>query len=96
MMCAPPLFHVTASHHIFLASLVSGSKVVLFHKWDAGLALQLIERHKAAQWLGVPTMVQDLMEHPDFASRDTSSLTLVASGGAATPEPQVARICLGE
>ena len=34
------------------------------YKWDAGEALQLIERERPKQWTGVPTMVQDLMEHP--------------------------------
>ena len=34
------------------------------YKWDAGKALELIERERATDWTGVPTMVQDLMEHP--------------------------------
>ena len=26
----------------------------------------MIDKHKPHKWNGVPTMVQDLMEHPDF------------------------------
>ena len=59
-----PLFHVTGSHHLFLSALTSGARLILMYKWDAGEALQLIERERPKQWTGVPTMVQDLMEHP--------------------------------
>ena len=40
MLCAVPLFHVTGSHSIFLASFVTGRKVCLMYKWDAHLALK--------------------------------------------------------
>ena len=87
-----PLFHVTACHHIFLASIANGRKLVVMSKWDAGLALKLIEREKATSWTGVPTMVQDLMEHPDFSKTDTSTLKSVGGGGAPTPHSQVKKM----
>ena len=52
-----PLFHVTGSHHILLASLVEGRKLVLMSKWDAGKALEIIEKERVTMWTGVPTMV---------------------------------------
>ena len=61
-------------------------------RWEAGRALQLIERHAVNVWVGVPTMVQDIMEHPNFGKHDTSSLQLVGSGGAAMPPAQVAKM----
>eukprot|EP01062_Namystynia_karyoxenos_P065834 TRINITY_DN5988_c0_g2_i1.p2 TRINITY_DN5988_c0_g2~~TRINITY_DN5988_c0_g2_i1.p2 ORF type:complete len:613 (+),score=234.47 TRINITY_DN5988_c0_g2_i1:95-1933(+) len=88
-ICPVPLFHVTASHHIFLASIMLGGKLVLMEKWDAGNALRLIETERATAWTGVPTMVRDLMEHPNFAKTDTSSLERVGGGGAPTPPSQV-------
>eukprot|EP01063_Lacrimia_lanifica_P020256 TRINITY_DN27587_c0_g1_i1.p1 TRINITY_DN27587_c0_g1~~TRINITY_DN27587_c0_g1_i1.p1 ORF type:complete len:587 (+),score=207.11 TRINITY_DN27587_c0_g1_i1:72-1832(+) len=89
MILPVPLFHVTACHHVFLTCLLMGRKVVLMEKWNAGVALRLIERERATQWTGVPTMVQDMMEHPDFAATDTSSLTTIGGGGAPTPLSQV-------
>eukprot|EP00659_Diplonema_papillatum_P017298 gene17298-26566_t len=80
-----PLFHVTANHHIFLASLVTGKKVVIMEKWDALQALRLIEREGVTAFTGVPTMAQDMIEHKDFAKFDTSSLTSISGGGAAVP-----------
>jgi len=91
-VCPVPLFHVTASHHIFLSCLSHGRKLALMYKWDAGEALALIEKEKATGWTGVPTMMQDLMEHKDFAKRDLSSLKVVGGGGAAVPVPQVDRV----
>ena len=35
-------------------------------KWDAGKALQIIEKEKVTRFTGVPTMVRDMLEHKDF------------------------------
>jgi long-chain acyl-CoA synthetase len=40
-------------------------------------ALELIERERITNFVGVPTMSWDLLESPDFARRDTSSLKAV-------------------
>jgi long-chain acyl-CoA synthetase len=80
------------SHHIFLSSICEGRKLCLMFKWDAGEALRLIESERATAWTGVPTMVQDMINHPDFASRDTSSLKSIGGGGAPTPPANVAKI----
>eukprot|EP00924_Labyrinthula_sp_SR-Ha-C_P013029 maker-scaffold_12-snap-gene-7.54-mRNA-1 protein AED:0.02 eAED:0.02 QI:117/0.5/0.33/1/1/1/3/0/619 len=88
IVCAVPLFHVTGSHHNFLTIMANGGKIITMYKWDAGNALKLIEREKVQRWTGVPTMVQDLMEHPDFEKTDTSSLTSIGGGGAFTPASQ--------
>jgi|EP00945_MAST-04E_sp_MAST-4E-sp1_P003034 long-chain acyl-CoA synthetase len=90
-ICPVPLFHVTASHHIFLDSLVRGSRLVLMYKWDAGKALKLIQDERPSSWTGVPTMVQDIMEHPEFDQYDTSSLKSIGGGGGPTPTSQVAK-----
>lgn len=43
IICPVPLFHVTASHHIFLASLLVGRKLVLMYKWYVLLARRFRE-----------------------------------------------------
>ena len=87
-----PLFHVTGNVPVFLGSLASGLKLVIMHKWDAGQALQLIEREKVTNFIGVPTQSWDLLEHPDFEKYDTSSLTSVGGGGAPAPPQLVGRV----
>merc|ERR1719397_2181832 len=37
-------------------------------------------------------MIQDMMEHPDFNKRDTSTLTRIGGGGAPTPKSQVMKV----
>ena len=37
-------------------------------------------------WAGVPTMVTRVLEHPDLAARDTSSLVSLVVGGAPVPD----------
>jgi len=86
-----PLFHVTGLHHIFLACFVNGRKLVLMTRWDPVVAMQLIQKERPNSWTGVPTMVQDMMEHPDFGKYDLSSLKVVGGGGGPTPKSQVAK-----
>ena len=54
----------------------------MMHKWDPLRALQLIDREKVTNFVGVPTMSHDLISHPDFDKYDTSSLKNVGGGGA--------------
>ena len=44
------------------------------YKWDAGRALELIEREHITTFGGVPAMVWQVLDHPDFAKRDISSV----------------------
>ena len=89
MLLPLPLFHVTGCNVQFLPSFLVGRKLVMMYKWDAGKALELIEREKITAMTGVPTMGQDLIEHPDFSKRDISSLKEVGAGGAPKPPEQV-------
>lgn len=82
-----PFFHATGCHSILVANLAVGNKLVIMHKWDAGRALELIERERVATFGGVPAMVWQVLTHPDFARRDISSVRSIGYGGApAAPE----------
>ncbi len=62
------------------------------YKWSPERALELIERERITNFVGVPTMSWDLLESPDFARRDTSSLLAVGGGGAPAPPELVRRV----
>ena len=79
---ATPLFHVTANNAIAQVLSVSGGKLVHMYKWDAGEALRIIEEEKITNFSGVPVMTREIIQHPDFNSRDTSSLRMLGGGGA--------------
>ena len=80
-----PLFHVTGSHAQFLASFIYLRKYVMMYKWDAEVALKLIEEERISVFHGVPTMAWEIMQSPNFESTDLSSLRGVQSGGAPRP-----------
>jgi long-chain acyl-CoA synthetase len=92
---AVPLFHVTGCVAVMLSCVAAGCKLVIMHKWDAERALELIERERITNFVGVPTMSWDLLESPEFARRDTSSLKSVGGGGAPAPPELVRRIDRG-
>jgi long-chain acyl-CoA synthetase len=67
----------------------------MMRKWSPERALELIEREKVTNFVGVPTQSWDLMESPRFADFDTSSLVSVGGGGAPSPPALVARVEAG-
>ena len=87
-----PLFHATGCHSILVGNILAGGKLVLMHRWDAGRALELIEREKISTFGGVPAMVMQVLDHPDFGRHDTSSVKGVGYGGAPAPPELVRRV----
>ena len=87
-----PLFHVTGSHAGLLMSVLVGRKIVMMKKWDAGLALKLIEQEKVTDITGVPTQTWELLNHPERLNYDLSSLKTLAAGGAPRPAEHVKKL----
>ena len=82
-----PMFHVTGMQHTLNAGIYSAGTVVLLPRWNPAAAAYMIERYRVTHWANVPTMVVDLLAHPDTAQRDLSSLQNIFGGGASMPEP---------
>jgi len=80
-----PLFHTAGCGLGVLGAASVGATLVLLAQFDPGLQLALIESERATHSGGVPTMLIALLNHPEFAVRDLSSLRVVASGGAPVP-----------
>ncbi|MEO5878155.1 MAG: AMP-binding protein [Streptosporangiaceae bacterium] len=87
-----PFFHATGCHSILIANVLAGGKLVMMHRWEPGRALELIERERITVFGGVPSMVMQVLDHPDFATRDISSVKSVGYGGAPAPPDLVRRI----
>ena len=90
-LLAVPLFHVSGLYAHFLLSLRGGRSINIMYKWDPTKALQVIAEKRITTLSGAPSMVLDLLEHPDFDSTDTSSLMVASGGGAASP-PKMAQL----
>lgn len=87
-----PMFHVTACIALLMGVLAAGHKLVFMKRWDAAKALGLIEREKVNMTGGVPTIAWQILDHPDRARYDLSSLEAIAYGGAPSAPELVRRI----
>ncbi|OBJ55419.1 class I adenylate-forming enzyme family protein [Mycobacterium asiaticum] len=83
MMCVP-YFHVGGSLGL-LASLYSGNTLVVQRRFEAGEWLRLVSEYQVTGMFLVPTMLHRILEHPDFATTDLSSLAAITYGAAAAP-----------
>jgi long-chain acyl-CoA synthetase len=92
VLLSVPLFHVTGCHSSMVTNTFLGGKLVMMHKWVAERALELIERERITHFGGVPSMVWQVLESPDFTQRDVSSVVTVSYGGAPAAPELVRRI----
>lgn len=89
-----PLFHVTGSFATMMLNYATGAKLVLMPpgRFDPSLAMQTIEREQISAIGGVPTIIWRIIEAPDFAQHDLSSVTRISYGGAPAAPELVERI----
>jgi long-chain acyl-CoA synthetase len=80
-----PLFHAFGMSAGMNAMMRAGGSLTLLPRFDAGKALEIIQRDRVDIFLGVPTMYSALLHHPERDSFDTSTLRLCVSGGAPLP-----------
>ncbi|MFC3783973.1 long-chain acyl-CoA synthetase [Sphingopyxis italica] len=77
-----PFFHVFANTCVLNRTVLNGGAITMLPRFDAKQALEAITRTKTTALPGVPTMYQALLDHPDLAATDFSSLRICISGGA--------------
>ncbi|HEX2200263.1 MAG TPA: AMP-binding protein [Burkholderiales bacterium] len=81
-----PFFHVAGTTLSALMALVSGACLVTLPTFEAGAALEMMERERCTLLSGNDTIMQMLMGHADFAKRRLS-----LRGGWAAAGPQTMR-----
>jgi fatty-acyl-CoA synthase len=92
VLATAPMFHVTGMQHSLNAPIYAGATIALLPRWNPSAAGYMIERYRVTHWANVPTMVVDLLAHPDTAGRDLSALENVFGGGASMPEAVAQRL----
>lgn len=80
-----PFFHVYGMTTVLILSVMQQGKMVLLPKFDAEQALKTIDKQKPTLFPGAPTMYIGLLNHPDLAKYDLSSIKACLSGSAALP-----------
>jgi long-chain acyl-CoA synthetase len=77
-----PFFHVFANATVLNRTVANGGEIVMLPRFEARAALAAINRTKVTSLPGVPTMYQALLDCPDIAQTDFTSLRACISGGA--------------
>ncbi len=80
-----PLFHIYALTINMLLGVGGGSEMVLHPRFELDAVIKDLDKKKPTVFPGVPTMYTAIINHPDIAKYDLSSLKFCASGGAPLP-----------
>ena len=78
-------FHFAGANALLYITL-SGGTHILLPKFEPIPVMKAISENKATNMVLVPTMINMLINHPDFASYDLSSLRTCVYGGSPMPE----------
>jgi long-chain acyl-CoA synthetase len=89
-MMSVPFFHVGGAIGV-LGNLHAGNTYVVQTRFDAGEWLHTVQENRVTSTFIVPTMLQRILDHPDFDSADLSSLNAIAYGAAGAPVALVRR-----
>ena len=85
-----PLYHV-AGLQAALAGVFGGRTIILQHQFEPHEWMALVQKHRVERALIVPTMLKQLLDHPEFDRHDLSSLRVVTYGGASMPPSLIER-----
>ncbi|MFX1451114.1 MAG: AMP-binding protein [Promethearchaeota archaeon] len=79
-----PLCHAMGFY--ILSLCVAGVvTLIIFSSFDAGGVLKMLEKYRIRSFTSVPTAFNIIINHPDFKTRDLSSLEASGSGSAPLP-----------
>ena len=82
-----PLYHIFAIEQAFAAVLFVGGCMITHAQFTPQGALALIEKHRAYEMLGVPSIMMALMNCPERKQYDLSSLKAAMISAAPAPIP---------
>lgn len=85
VLCALPLFHSYAVNSCMIQVMMAGAGQVILERFTPDGILQAIQEHRITVFPGVPTMFNYLVNFPDRAKYDLTSLRIAKSAGAVLP-----------
>jgi len=83
-----PLYHV-AGIQAMMAAIYGGRTLVMERQFDPKEWMELVEREKVNRAMMVPTMLKQLLDHPDFGKHNLSSIKVITYGAAPMPIPVI-------
>ena len=88
-----PMFHTAQLNCHCTPAVMVGATIHVLRGFDAATLLALIESAGITQIFGLPMMYRAMLDHPDIARRDLSSLRRACYAMAPMPDEQLTR-CL--
>jgi acyl-CoA synthetase (AMP-forming)/AMP-acid ligase II len=83
-----PLYHV-AGIQAMMAAIYGARTLVMERQFEPEEWMTLVEKEKANRAMMVPTMLKQLLDHPDFSKHDLSSIKVITYGAAPMPLPVI-------
>ena len=87
-----PFFHTFGYKAGIVAALMRGATIVPHAVFDPTTVLARIPEERISMLPGPPALFQSILNHPDLASADVSSLRLAVTGAAVIPVELVERM----
>ncbi|GAB2528260.1 FadD3 family acyl-CoA ligase [Nocardia heshunensis] len=91
-LVVPPFFHSFGYKAGILTSLVTGATIVPQAVFDVRETMRLIHDERITVLTGPPTIHQTILDHPERAAADLSSLRVAVTGAATVPVVLIERL----
>lgn len=79
-----PLHHIAGMQAV-MSAIYGGRTLIIQRQFNPVEWMELVQREKANRAMMVPTMLKQLIDHPDFHKYDLSSLQVITYGAAPMP-----------
>ncbi len=79
-----PLYHVAGTQAV-MSAIYGGRTLVIERQFEPEEWMTLVEKERVDRAMMVPTMLKQLMDHPNFSKHDLSSLKVITYGAAPMP-----------
>ena len=87
-----PFFHAFGLKAGILASIIKGATIIPHAVFDVPSVMKRVTEEKVSMLPGPPAIYQTILDHPDLAQFDMSSLRLAVTGAAVVPVEMIKRM----
>ena len=87
-----PFFHAFGLKAGILACLLTGATIVPHPVFDVPSVMRRVAEERITMLPGPPAIYQTILDHPDLATHDLSSLRLAVTGAATVPVEMIRRM----
>ena len=89
-LVAVPFYHIAGTAQM-MTTMWSGRRLVILPQFSAAEWLDTVQREHVTHAMVVPTMLKQIVDHPELEKYNLSSLTNLSYGGAQMPLPVIRR-----